>query len=232
MIIKYNVGEMHMKRLSDIPKFDRPREKLQERGAKSLSDLELLAVLLGSGTKDCSVMTVASRILKVLDKGYDKISVRELQRIEGVGPAKASLVAAALELSRRRIRPEGIKITFPSDILPLVSYMSDRKQEHFICVSLSGASEVIAARVVCVGLVNKVQVHPREVFADPITDRATAVIVAHNHPSGSLMPSSEDIEVTKLLKEAGEILGIKLADHIIFNSKGYFSFLENGKILD
>ncbi|HOM02162.1 MAG TPA: DNA repair protein RadC [Acetivibrio sp.] len=219
-----------MKKISDIPKFERPREKLLERGVGYLSDLELLAVLIGNGTKDCNVMTVAGRILKVLDRGCDNVSAKELQEIEGVGPAKSAVIAAALEFARRRIRPEGIKITFPSDILPLISYMSDRKQEHFICVSLNGASEVIATRVVSVGLVNNVQVHPREVFADPITDRATAVIVAHNHPSGSLVPSHEDIEVTKRLKEAGDTLGIKLIDHIIFSRKGYFSFIENGQM--
>lgn len=99
-------------------------------------------------------------------------------------------------------------------------------------MSLNGASEVIATRVVSVGLVNKVQVHPREVFADPITDRATAVIVAHNHPSGSLVPSQEDVDVTRLLKDAGDTLGIKLIDHIIFSRRGYFSFLENGQMPD
>jgi DNA repair protein RadC len=115
-------------------------------------------------------------------------------------------------------------------VLPLIRHFADRKQEHFICVSLNGANEIIATRVVSVGLVNKTQVHPREVFADPITDRASAVIVAHNHPSGSLEPSKEDIDITARLKSAGEILGIRLLDHVIFNSKGYYSFLEKGLI--
>ena len=105
-----------------------------------------------------------------------------------------------------------------------------RKQEHFLCVSLNGANEVIQTRVVSVGLVNKTQVHPREVFADPITDRASAVIVAHNHPAGGTSPSREDREVTQQLKFAGETLGIRLLDHIIFDRKGYYSFLEKGEI--
>ena len=155
-----------------------------------------MAILLGSGTKDSDVLTVAGRILKVLDGRNEKLSVEELQKIEGVGPAKASLIAAALEFARRRIRPEGLRISFPPDVLPLIRHFADRRQEHFICVSLNGANEVIATRVVSVGLVNKTQVHPREVFADPITDRASAVIVAHNHPSGSLEPSKEDIDIT------------------------------------
>ena len=103
---------------------------------------------------------------------------------------------------------------------------ADRKQEHFICISINGANEVITTRVVTIGLVNKSQVHPREVFADPLTDRASAVIVAHNHPSGRLEPSAEDIELTKQLQESGKTLGIAILDHIIFNQKGYFSFLE------
>ena len=217
-----------MKKISDIPKRERPREKLQERGAAALSDLELMAVLVGKGTKGRDVMSVAERILKTLDASQGKLSMEELQKIEGVGPAKATLIAAALEFARRRIRPEGLKISFPHDVLPLIRHYGDRKQEHFICISLNGANEVIAHRVVSVGLVNKTQVHPREVFADPITDRASAIIVAHNHPSGGITPSKEDIEITSQLKAAGETLGIKLLDHIIFNQKDYYSFLEKG----
>ena len=189
---------------------ERPREKFQEKGAAVLSDIELLAVLLGSGTKKHDVMAVAGRILKVLDAGNEKLSLGEFRKIEGVGPAKAALIAAA-----------------PADVLPLISYFADRKQEYFLCVSLNGDNEVITSRIVSVGLVNKTQVHPREVFADPITDRATAIIIAHNHPAGGLTPSKEDIEITRRLKTAGETLGIRLMDHIIFNQKDYYSFLEH-----
>lgn len=219
-----------MKRIADIPKPDRPREKLMEKGAAALSDLELLAVLLGRGIKGRDVLAVAGRILQVLDTGNEKLNPDELQQIEGVGPAKAALIAAALEFARRRIRPEGLKISFPADVLPLISHFADRKQEHFLCVSINGANEVIATRVISVGLVNKAQVHPREVFADPITDRATAIIIAHNHPAGGLTPSKEDLEITRQLKAAGETLGIRLLDHIIFNRKGYYSFLEHGEL--
>ncbi len=156
--------------------------------------------------------------------------MEELSAIEGMGPAKSALISAAMEFFRRRIKPEGLKISFPPDVLPLIRHYADRKQEHFICVSLNGANEVITTRVVSVGLVNKTQVHPREVFADPITDRASAIIVAHNHPAGGLTPSREDIQITKRLKAAGETLGIKLLDHMVFNHKGYYSFLEKGEI--
>ena len=216
--------------IKNMPECERPREKLFAKGAEVLSDHELMAILLGSGTKGHDVMNVAARILKVLDGNPKQTSLEELQKIEGVGPAKATLIAAALEFARRRIRPEGLKISFPADVLPLIQNYADRKQEHFFCISINGANEVIKSRVVSVGLVNKTQVHPREVFADPITDRASAVIVAHNHPAGELTPSTEDKEITAQLKAAGEILGIRLLEHIIFNHKGYFSFLENGEL--
>ena len=219
-----------MKKIKDLSKSERPREKLQAKGAEAMSDIELLAILLGSGTKNHDVLTVAGRILKSLDGQNEKLSIEALQKIEGVGPAKATLLAAALEFSRRRIRPEGTRISFPPDVLPLIRHFADRKQEHFICVSLNGANEVITCRVVSVGLVNQSQVHPREVFADPITDRASAVIVAHNHPSGSLEPSREDLEITRQLKAAGEILGIRLLDHIVFNQRWYYSLIEHNCI--
>jgi len=209
---------------------ERPREKLLQKGAKALSDQELIAVLLGRGTKGHDVISVARRVLKILDATNGNPGLKELQAIEGMGPAKAALIDAATEFFRRRIKPEGLKISFPSDILPLIRHYADRKQEHFICVSLNGANEVITTRVVSVGLVNKTQVHPREVFADPITDRASAIIIAHNHPAGGLKPSKEDIEITHRLKSAGETLGIRLLDHIIFSHKGYYSLLENDEL--
>jgi len=219
-----------MKKVKELPIFNRPREKLQEKGPKALSDKELLAILLGSGTRNQDVLTLAGRILKVLDDTSASPTLEQLQSIDGIGPAKATTILAALEFARRRIRPEGFKIGMPPDVLPLIQHFADRKQEHFLCISLNGAHEVIAVRTVSVGLVNKTQVHPREVFADPITDRATAIIIAHNHPTGNVVPSKDDAEITKKLKAAGETLGIKLLDHFIFSLKGYYSFLENDEL--
>lgn len=210
--------------------FKRPREKLQEKGVQALSDRELLAILLGSGTQTHDVFNLAGRILKVLDATSANPTLEQLQSIDGIGPAKATTILAALEFARRRISPEGFKIGQPPDVLSLIQHMADRKQEHFLCISLNGAYEVIAVRTVSVGLVNKTQVHPREVFADPLTDRATAIIVAHNHPTGNFQPSKDDITITRQLKSAGETLGIRLLDHIIFSHKGYYSFKENGEM--
>jgi DNA repair protein RadC len=219
-----------VRKIKDIPESERPREKLIRNGAGSLSDAELVAILIGRGTEGHDVMSVADRILKTIEPDHGNIKPEALQKIEGVGPAKATLIAAALEFARRRIRPEGLRISFPTDVLPLIMNYADRKQEHFLCVSINGANEVITTRVISVGLATRSQVHPREVFADAITDRASAIIVAHNHPSGPLTPSREDIEVTNRLKTAGELLGIKLLDHIIFNAKGHYSFLEHQEV--
>ncbi|MBN1637168.1 MAG: DNA repair protein RadC [Deltaproteobacteria bacterium] len=219
-----------MKRISDIPKAERPREKLQQLGAGSLSDTELIAILLSSGTRKYDVMELSNRIIRAVDNNKGNPDLEELLSIDGVGPAKAMIISAALEFSRRRIRPEGMQISFPSDVLPLIQHHADRKQEHFLSISISGANEVIATQVVTIGLVNRSHVHPREVFADPITDRASAVIVAHNHLIGLLEPSKEDRDVTKMLKAAGKTLGIRLMDHIIFNKKGYYSFLEHDEM--
>ncbi len=212
-----------MKSIHDIPACDRPREKLHRRGPRALADHELLAILLGSGSRGEDVMRVATRILAALDSGSVEPHAADLQKIKGVGPAKAAVIAAALEFARRRIRPEGVTVTEPVAVLPLIRHYADRKQEHFLAISLSGAREVIATRVVSIGLVDQAPVHPREVFADPIVDRAAAVIVAHNHPSGSLTPSAEDLTMTRRLAAAGKTLGIELLDHIIFNARGYYS---------
>lgn len=216
------------KKIQDIPESDRPREKLLRKGAAALSDQELLAVLLGKGTPGMDVMTLAGKLAKVIDQKGRTVQAEDLRGFNGVGDAKAALLLAAIEFARRRIKPEGAKIQTPADLLPHVRHFADRKQEHFLCASINGANEILNIRVVSIGLIDRTPVHPREVFADALTDRASAIIVAHNHPAGSLAPSSVDIEATKQIKQAGQIVGIELLDHIIFNRQGYYSFLEEG----
>ena len=216
------------KTIHDIPEADRPREKLLRKGAKALSDQELLAVLLGKGTPGLDVMALAAKLARLIDeKGLD-VKAEDLLRFEGIGNAKATLILAAIEFARRRIKPEGAKIVTPADLLPHVHHYADRKQEHFLCASINGANEILNIRVVSIGLIDRSPVHPREVFADALSDRAAAIIVAHNHPSGGVEPSQGDIQITAQLKASGEVVGIELLDHIIFNRTGYFSFLEKG----
>ena len=218
------------KTIHDIPEADRPREKLLRKGAAALSDQELLAVLIGKGTPGMDVMTLAAKLARVIDEKGLAVKAEDLSQFAGVGTAKATLILAAIEFARRRIKPEGAKIVTPADLLPHIRHYADRKQEHFLCASINGANEILNIRVVSIGLIDRSPVHPREVFADTISDRASAIIVAHNHPSGELGPSPSDIAITAQLKAAGEIVGIELLDHIIFNRSGYFSFLEAGRL--
>jgi DNA repair protein RadC len=217
-----------LKPIRDIPHFDRPREKLAAKGAEALSDAELMAILLGSGVKGKDVFKVARAILRKLETDKEKYSIKSLVAIQGVGFAKACQIMAAMEFARRRLVRESIVVQNAEDVLPIVRKIADKKQEYFLCISLNGANEVIGNRVVTVGLLNSSQVHPREVFVDAISDRAAAVILAHNHPSGNLAPSADDKAATQQLVEAGKILGIPVLDHIIITKKGHLSFKEKG----
>lgn len=218
------------KTIAQIPEADRPREKLLRKGAPALSDQELLAVLLGKGTSGTDVMKLAGKLARLIDEKGLQVTAEDMMQFEGVGNAKATLILAAIEFARRHIKPEGSKIETPADLLPHVRHYADRKQEHFLCATINGANEILNIRVVSIGLIDRSPVHPREVFADAISDRASAIIVAHNHPSGALEPSLSDINITTQLKAAGAIVGIELLDHIIFNRTGYFSFLEAGRL--
>ncbi len=220
-----------MKKVTDIPLLDRPREKLKLRGPGALSDVELLAAMLGSGTRGHDVFSLSKKLLVQIDMHNGDLEFGHLAEVSGVGEAKACQLLAAIEFSKRRIRPPHQRISAPVDVLPFLSPYRNQKQEYFICVSLDGANSVIATRVVSIGLANKTHVHPREVFAEPITDRASAVIVAHNHPSGELTPSPQDIKATKQLVKAGEILGIPLLDHLIVTSSGFISLKEESGII-
>ena len=206
------------------------RERMLRDGSRSLADRELLATLLGSGCRGRSVDSLAKDVLAIIDKGNPAMELEVFRELEGMGTAKSCALAAALELGRRFFSVKEKRIGTPKDLYPLISHFADRRQEHFLCVSLNGAHEIICIRQVSSGLVNKTVVHPREVFADPLTDRACAVVVAHNHPSGNTEPSKEDISITKRLREAGEVLGIPLLDHLVFCDSAYYSFVEHGLI--
>ena len=206
-----------------LPRELRPRERLIRCGPEALSDEELLSVILVSGIQGKSVSVLARELLGKLDRDRGMPSVKELRGLAGLGESKACTVAAMLEFGRRKWA-SGQRIRNPLDIYNLIRHHADRRQERFICLSLNGAHELLASRIVTIGLVNRTIVHPREVFADPLLDRASAIAVAHNHPSGSLKPSTEDCEITVRLKAAADILGISFLDHVIFSAVNFFSF--------
>jgi DNA repair protein RadC len=190
----------------------------------------LIALILGSGTKGQDVRTMAAEIAKLIADKKGKVTLEELSQVDGIGLAKAAQILAGFELARRYMLKETAKVTEAKDVLPLLSDIASKQQEHFVCFSLNGANEVIEKRIVTVGLLDKSQVHPREVFADVITDRAASIVLAHNHPSGEIKPSNNDLKIHEQLTEAGKILGIKVLDHIIISKKGYYSFQEAGLI--
>jgi len=213
-----------------LPRIDRPREKLAARGSTALSDTELLAVLLGSGTRKLGILDLARRVFETFGGRLATATPLALQEIPGLGQAKACQIVAAMELARRELARPRVVIEHAADALPYLESIRGQRQEHFVCLSLSGANEVLASRTVTVGLLDQNQVHPREVFADPLSDRAAAILVAHNHPSGTLTASPEDIALTSRLARAGELLGIRVLDHLIVTKDGYLSLKAAGHL--
>jgi len=219
-----------MRKIKNIPEFDRPREKLQKKGVKALSDLELLAALLGRGIKDRDVFQIARGILKLAEGDFDNLTLEKLEKINGVGLAKACQILSAIEFSKRFLIKDSIKIKSAKNVIKLVEELRNKKQEYFLTFTLDGANNLIQKRIVFIGTLNQSLVHPREVFADAITDRAASIIFVHNHPSGNLTPSKEDKLITERLIKAGNIVGIKVLDHIIISKNGYFSFQAEGML--
>lgn len=206
------------------------RERMLKFGSGSISNLDLVVAILGTGLPKKPVRKLAKEVLDQITTSTQTFDIGKLMMIAGMGEAKSCAVAAAIELGRRIFSTRGTRISTPKEAFPLLIHFADMRQEHFIVMSLNGGHEINAVREITKGLINKTVVHPREVFADPITDRACAVIVAHNHPSGNLEPSDEDLDITQRLRESGDILGIPLLDHLVFSEAGYFSFVEHGLI--
>lgn len=215
-----------MRTIHQIEKRDRPREKLLAKGPHALSDAELIAILLGKGSAGHDVLTIARQVVRKVSK-TEELTLDSLLEIKGLGQAKALQLLACYALMQRKESPRGQRLQGPKDILSLVGHLSHKKQEHLLSFTLDGAGCLIKQRTVFVGLLNRVEIHPREIFADAITDRAAGIILAHNHPSKNITPSNADKETTKELREAAEILGIDLIDHIIFHGQEYFSFRQH-----
>ena len=225
---------MHIKTIKEIPLNDRPREKMAVNGAAVLTDAELIAILLRTGTAEKSAIDIASEM--TADGGlYKRLAgitrLNELTNIKGLGQAKAATVLAALEIGRRiaSAKPiEKIHFSCPQDVadflMPRLRYAA---KEQFVVVLLNSKNKVIGTEVVSEGSLSSSIVHPREVYGPAILHHAAAIMVAHNHPSGDPKPSTEDKEATSLLSRSGKVLGIPMIDHVIIGDGNYYSFLEN-----
>jgi DNA repair protein RadC len=208
----------------DRPTDERPREKLQAKGAAILSDYELLMAMIGSGTAQADVTAIAKRVHTLINEKGSLLTYDDLVNITGLGAAKATLIMASFELWRRQFEvTDRPIIDSPEAAVRELAFIRNKKQEYFVCLTLDGANRLIAKRVITIGTLTASLVHPREVFADAITDRAACIVVAHNHPSGNLEPSKADLEVTSRLADAGRLLGITLRDHIIIANNEFFS---------
>ncbi len=219
-----------MIQIQKLHKDDKPREKLALKGAKALKDHELMAILLGTGTKDKDVFKLSREIIKIFQNDFETLNLEKLQNIHGLGLAKASQILSAIELSKRYLIKQNRRIRFAKDIHEELKEFANKKQEYFVTITLDGASHIIEKRVIFIGTLNQSLVHPREVFADAISDRAASIIIAHNHPSGQLRPSQEDKMVTNRLKEVSKIIGIELLDHVIISKEGFYSFKDHNLI--
>ncbi len=225
---------MHAIRIKDVPKEDRPRERLLKLGANHLSNQELLAILLGSGTRTESVISLANRVLMHFE-GLNLLkdaTIEELTAIKGIGRAKGVLILSALELGKRMSQyktTDRYVVRSPKDGADFVmEEMRHLNQEHFVALFLNTKNQIIHQQTIFIGSLNASIVHPREVFREAVKRSAASIIVAHNHPSGDPTPSQEDIQVTKRLNESGKMIGIDLLDHIIIGDRKFISLKEKG----
>lgn len=222
--------------IKDIPIPERPMEKLMASGVRSLSDSELLANILRSGTKNRSSLELSQSLLMEGGglKNVSRMSLQELRRHSGIGAVKACQLIAAFELGRRTKRPSdvvGVKITSPRELVDFFKYeLADEEVEKFLIVNLSSSNTVISWDVVTKGILNASLVHPREIFRSAIRACAFSIIALHNHPSGNVEPSNEDFLTTRRLYEVGKLMGISLLDHIVVAGDVYYSFKEHGKL--
>ncbi len=218
----------------DLPRSERPRERLAALGAESLSEQELLACLLGRGVAGESVLVSARRVLAAFGtlQGIAGASVEQLVRVHGIGPAKAVQLKAAVEVARRLSRaPRASRPVIDSveaAAAVLRPLLLDKQKEHVIVLLLDNRHRLIRTSPIAIGSLSASLVHPRELFKEAIAASAAAVIVAHNHPSGDPAPSAHDVELTKRLAEAGALLGIEVVDHLIVGADGVVSLREAG----
>lgn len=221
-------------KLKEVPSSERPREKLLKYGRENLSDSELLAIILKTGTKGENVYDLSYRLLNEIDSlsNLKDISLEKLTSIKGIGFAKATEIIALTELAKRiyykKDQTKKEVYTNPTSIYEKNKHLFDNvKQEHFYCLYLNSKKELIERKLLFMGTLNKSIVHPREIFKEAYRLSASSIICLHNHPSGNLNPSKNDIIFTDSITQIGNINGIPVVDHLIFTDNGYYSFYEN-----
>jgi len=221
-----------MPKIKDIPKTERPREKLEKYGPGKLSNSELLAILLRTGTKGINVVELSWKILNKFPKNsLSNANFEELKNTFGLGKTKTCEIVACFELGRRLLKNKPHKLLLtPNDVHREMKDYRNHKQEHFVVFYLDSRNGEIASLVVSIGTLNASIIHPREVFEPAIAHSAAQIIIAHNHPSGDPEPSEDDIMITKRLSEAGKIIGIEIVDHVVVSHNGWVSFKEKGLI--
>jgi DNA repair protein RadC len=221
-------------KIKDLPKVERPREKLVAKGAENLKDSELLAILLRTGKAGKNVIEIASQILtKHSKKRLLQMTYEELIKIGGIDSAKATTLLAAFELSKRALEVNDTNlptIVTPKDVVAQLTDLCHNKKEHFIALYLNARNQLVHKETISMGTLNANLVHPREVFEPALKHSAASIMVAHNHPSGDPKPSEDDLEITKRLAEAGKMMGVELLDHIIITTNSYFSLKEKNLI--
>jgi len=185
-------------------------------------------VLIGSGIQGKDVRKLSREIVAILDSSFNTLTLEQLCGVHGLGVAKASRILASIELAKRYTSQGNRKITSAEDVYHELKSFSTKQQEYFLVITLDGASHIINTRTVFIGTLNQSLVHPREVFADAIADRAAGIIIAHNHPSGTLSASRADIAITQRLEEVSKLVGIELLDHVILAKDGFYSFSDEG----
>jgi DNA repair protein RadC len=220
--------------IREMPKVERPREKLIEKGAENLKDEELLAILLRTGTKEKSALDLAKQILKKFSKKkFQKLKYQDLIKIKGIDEAKATTILAAIELTKRilKIGEETLpKIESVKDVISQFSYLREKQREHLAALYLNARNEIVFKKHLFVGTLDANICHPREIFKHAINQSSASIILVHNHPSGDPTPSKADLEITKRIQEAGKIMGIDVLDHVIISKNRVFSFKEKGLI--
>jgi len=221
-----------MAKIKDLPRVDRPREKILKYGPAKLTTTELLAILLRTGIKDLNVIELSNKILKLFGtKNIQYITITDLQNIKGLGPVKAAEIIACIALGKRLLQEEQpLQAITPQNVFDSLKDIRSLKKEHFIAIYLDTRNQEIHREIISIGTLNASLVHPREVFEPAVRQLAAGIMLVHNHPSGDIKPSHEDLLITKKLVDSGNLLDIHVLDHIIVTKDSYASLKEQGMV--